>query len=539
MTKTLRQIFHIRAAMSCNRLLYWLGRLPLVRRGIRPALYANLSLKQTLVVLVTVLQTLGAFLGKLLYLGLCCVLPLALVLGDAFLQAGWPIFVQMLCFLSFFAGCFMQSEILTASLLKYTCVRQMGMSARRFLLAQVGRTHLIALLSFTPGLMVCAALLGQRPLAGLALSLALAATRLLAELIHVAIYHKTGKILSRSVWYIMTVTIVGLAGAYLPLLPKRALPLDRILLHPVALGLLLLAGGLSLAWLLRYPRYRALTYATCKAEHVSSAAARQTAAQAAFRDVQLRDGDLVAGPADRRLEGLQGYDYLNALFFRRHRRLLVRPVCIELLIVAGTLALGLVGCLFFREALAKALTGIGSLLPVCVFLMYLAGNTLGQRICKAMFYNCDISLLRYGWYRRPQVVLRNFAVRLRRVAALNLLVAGAICLAVLILLPASGAAPPAEALIPFLLCILCLSVLFSVHPLFLYYTFQPYTTQLAVKNPLFGIINWVMYFVCWMCVQIKQPPQGFAVIVLCATLIYIAVALLLVWRRAPKTFRVK
>lgn len=539
MIDTLRQVFHIRAAMSCNRLIYWLRRLPLLRRGIGGGLYADLRLKQTLVVLVTVLQTLGAFLGKFLYLGLCCVLPGLLACGPEFLAQGWPLFVQCLFFLSFAAGCFLQSEILTASLVKYTCVRQMGMSARAFLLATVGRTHLLALLSFTPSLMVCAALLGPGPLAGLGLSLELAAVRVLAEFIHVFLYDRTGKIPSKRFWYIAGVTAASLAGAYVPVLLKGALPVDRILLHPAALAALAAAGGLALAWLLRYPRFPLLTSATCKAENVSTTAARQNAAQAAFRDVQLKDSDFSAGEASGRTARLRGYDYLNALFFQRHRRLLVRPVRMELIIVAGVLALGLAGCLFFRQALAAGLTGIGALLPACVFLMYLAGNTLGQRICKAMFYNCDISLLRYGWYRRPAVVLRNFAVRLRRVAALNLLVAGAVCLTVLILVPASGARPPAGELVPFLLCILCLAVLFSVHPLFMYYIFQPYTTQLCVKNPFFGVINWVMYLVCWMCIQIKQPPRGFALIVLCATLLYIASALLLVWRRAPRTFRVK
>ena len=94
-------------------------------------------------------------------------------------------------------------------------------------------------------------------------------------------------------------------------------------------------------------------------------------------------------------------------------------------------------------------------------------------------------------------------------------------------------------MVPFFLCVLLLAFLFSVHPLFLYYVFQPYTTQLAVKNPLFTLINWGMYLVCWMCVQIDQPPEFFSLLVLAVTAAYIAAALALVWLRAPKTFRVK
>ena len=137
------------------------------------------------------------------------------------------------------------------------------------------------------------------------------------------------------------------------------------------------------------------------------------------------------------------------------------------------------------------------------------------------------------------MVLHNFAIRLRRVAGLNLLVAGAICLALAAPVLLTGAALPPLELAAFLLSILCLSVFFTVHPLFMYYVFQPYTSQLAVKNPFFSVINWVVYMVCVLCLQIKQPPHYFVLIVLAATVVYSAAALLVVWRRAPKTFRVK
>ena len=538
MINTFRRSFRIRASISCNRLIFWLRRLPLVGRRIPAGLYADVNLKHTLVLLAEIITTLGAFVGKFLYLGLCCLLPCTLAAGGLAGES-WSLFVQILFCLSFVAGCFLSSYLLEATLLKYTCVRQMGMNARAYLLSNLAWNHLLALLSFTPALMVCAWLLGQAPWTGLVLSLELAALRLVGEAFHLAVYRGSGAVLCKSGWYILILAGLALAGAYIPCLIPATLDLDRVLCHPAALALFLLAALPALAMVVRYPDYRALVNATCKAELVSTAAAKQKAAQAAFRDVQLRDSDLSAGADDRRLDRLRGYDYLNALFFRRHRRLLVRPVRVELILVGIVLALGLVGCLLIRAELASALSGIGSFLPALVFIMYLMGNSLGQRICKAMFYNCDISLLRYGWYRQRSVVLRNFWVRLRRVAGMNLLVAGALCLTAVVLVSVSGARPDPGELAAFLLCLLCLAVLFSVHPLFMYYIFQPYTTQLAMKNPFFGILNWVMYVVCYLCIRIDQPPQGFTLLVLCVTLLYIIGALLAVWRFAPRRFRVK
>ena len=91
----------------------------------------------------------------------------------------------------------------------------------------------------------------------------------------------------------------------------------------------------------------------------------------------------------------------------------------------------------------------------------------------------------------------------------------------------------------FMLGIIFLSLFFSVHHLFLYYVFQPYTTELDMKNPLFNIINMVVYVVCYMCLQIEAVPSSFAFIVLGATVVYMLVALTLVYQLAPKNFRVK
>lgn len=539
MIDSVKNVLRIQSAMSCNRFLFWVKKIPLVKDLFPDGLYGAVNAKQRLMAVVEVLKVLSYFAGKFIYLFLCCYAPLVL-LGDGAAPAeSWPMFVSILFFMSFIVGCFLQSGILTASLVKYTCVRQMGMSARGCIAATSGRDHLQMLITFTPALMVFSSLLGQGPWAGLLLSLELAATRALSELFHIAIYLKTEKIPSKSVWFIMVMVTGGLAMAYLPAAMELSLPMDRFLLNPAVCIALVGCGVWAAVWLIRYPHYRALVWKTCKAENVSTAAAKQNAAQAAFKDVQMKDSDLTAEDTGSRVLALRGYEYLNALFFRRHRRLLVKPVRYELMAVGAVFLAGLAGALFFPDLTRSVAERLPGSLPVFVFIMYFMCNSLGARICKAMFYNCDISFLRYGWYREPKVVLHNFAIRLRRVAGLNLLVAAAICLALAVPALLTGAALPPLELAAFLLSILCLAVFFTVHPLFMYYVFQPYTSQLAVKNPFFGVINWVVYMLCVLCLQIKQPPHYFVLIVLAATVLYSAVALLVVWRRAPKTFRVK
>lgn len=537
MTNAVKQVFRIQSAMSCNRVLFWLKKIPLVKRLFPDAVYGATENKQILMTVVEVLKVLSYFAGKFIYLFLCCFLPVTILGEDA--SQYWPMFVSILFFMSFFVGCFLQSGILTASLVKYTCVRQMGMSARVCLAATSARDHIQMFITFTPALMVCALMLGQNVWAGLLLSLELAGVRAIGEFLHVFLYLKTGKMPGKNTWFIIVLSMAGLAGAYLPALMEIALPMDRFLFNPAVYIVLVGCGIWAVIWLLRYPHYRALVWKTCRAENVSTAAAKQNAAQAAFKDVQMKDTDLRLEDAGGRIQSLKGYEYLNALFFRRHRRLLVKPVLYQLIGVGIILLAGLFSSFFFPDVTRGLIEQLPAALPTFVFIMYFMCNMLGQRICKAMFYNCDISFLRYGWYREPKVILHNFAIRLRQVAGLNLLVAGALCLAMLLPAILTGAALPPLELGAFMLSILCLAVFFTVHPLFMYYVFQPYTSQLALKNPFFGFLNGAVYMVCILCLQIKQPPHYFVVIVLVATVLYSAVALLVVWKRAPKTFRVK
>jgi hypothetical protein len=130
-------------------------------------------------------------------------------------------------------------------------------------------------------------------------------------------------------------------------------------------------------------------------------------------------------------------------------------------------------------------------------------------------------------------------VRLRKVAAINLIIGAAVCAALYTFVAVAGITFQVRDLILFTVSILCLSAFFSVHHLFLYYVFQPYTTELGMKNPYFKFINALVYLLCFFCLQLKSVPVYFTLVVISATVVYTAAALILVYRLAPRNFRVK
>ncbi|MNW70509.1 hypothetical protein D3C74_498580 [compost metagenome] len=73
----------------------------------------------------------------------------------------------------------------------------------------------------------------------------------------------------------------------------------------------------------------------------------------------------------------------------------------------------------------------------------------------------------------------------------------------------------------------------------MYYIFQPYSTELNVKNPFFSIVNSIVLAVGVVCMQFQSTPARFAIVVVLAAAAYMLIALFLVYRYSDRTFRVK
>ncbi len=536
-------VLRIDAAMRGNKVIYWITRLPIIRRLKLDGLYGADEGKVVLSVLLWVWRVLRGFVGKFLYVGLALVLPAYLACGLTLSPDGFGPFCWLLVILSFVVGTLIQPKAVEPNQLKYTCVRMMRVDASRYQRLVCGWEHLAMFVTFTPALMVAVAVLGQGAAAGLLLSVKLACARLMGESLHLLVYHLTGKTVVGKALWLVSLSVFGFCGAYLPVfivseeLGPTALAPQTVLFHPAAIAAFLVLGALCTVWQWRYPRYYQLTMDTSRPELVYAALAKQKAAGAQFSDVKLKDSDLTA---EGECAGLTGWPYLQALFFRRHRRMLYKPVKIVLAIWAVITVAAWVVMLLFRDGeLEELLSALPRILPFCVFFLYFIDNTIGTRITKAMFYNCDLAMLRYGWYREPQVVLANFALRFRRLCKVNLLISAAAGVSFIGMVLCGGGRPDPLEFVIFLAALLCLGVFFAVHCLGMYYLFQPYTSDLQVKNPFFAAINIIIYILCYGCIQIRSTPSWFALLVLVVTVVYSAAILLLVWKRAPRTFRVK
>ena len=87
--------------------------------------------------------------------------------------------------------------------------------------------------------------------------------------------------------------------------------------------------------------------------------------------------------------------------------------------------------------------------------------------------------------------------------------------------------------------ILCISMFFSVHYLTIYYLLQPFNAGTEIKSGTYRVVVTGTYLVCYGVMQMDVPTFvfGMGTVVFCVA--YCVIACVLVYKLAPKTFRLR
>lgn len=247
-------------------------------------------------------------------------------------------------------------------------------------------------------------------------------------------------------------------------------------------------------------------------------------------EVRLEDKDLKrAGRSD-----LSGYARLNDLFFRRHKRILWKPIWIKSAICVVLLT----GFTLFSWFKANDVTAdeFIKLVFLVPFAMYLLCNN--ARLTRAMYLNCDQGLLSYGFFKEPDAVLALFKERLKSFWRLHLLPIAVVFVFLLVNGLYLGLAPA-----PFV-AILSMPIVygafFTIYPLLLYYFFQPYNVDGQVESWGVNAFHFGVYALCILIFpQLADDlsPVPFAVGTLVLFLLSLPIIFRLVKTVGPKVMR--
>ncbi|MHA7966904.1 hypothetical protein ACX93W_22580 [Paenibacillus sp. CAU 1782] len=531
---TIKMLLVLRISTLTNLFIYYAQRMPLIGRYIADSLYARLDLKNGIAAAAFLLNVLYGFALRFAYVGLMLYAPVALFAENMDSVGRLNAFYHLLFMLSFVVSAVSSATILEPKREKFVAVKLMRMSPAHYMKAVLLYKYATFLIYLLPAMLLFVFLLDGSALEAIVVSLSLTLWRAGTEYLHAKLYDKTGMILIKHVLIAWATIVVGLIAGYVPFFIDMP-PLAGELIRSTVVSLVFAVLGLALsAGLVTYRGYAGVVDAATKRDDPLLNLGKMMV-DAQKNSVQTKVSDYEeAGSLGGKLAGKRGYSYLNDIFMARHANQIRKPVIKRIAIIGAVGVIAILFSLTGKERLQALPFSLEAIVPALVLAMYFL--SVGEKLCRSFFYNCDINLLRYSFYRKsaPQ----HFLIRLQKIVWMNVLVAAAVGFTLTVISLIRGGEWNLD-LTMLWVSLMALSVFFSVHHLFLYYIFQPYSTELNVKNPGYHVINLSMSVVCGLSLALKPTVVAFALVWSGLALLYVVIALIAVRKYSVRTFRVK
>ena len=523
MNKTLKISFALKNTYRVNSILYALKQMLLIKMILPSVLYGARGLKIFANILSAIWEILSAFLGKFIYL--MCIYAIVAYGYDGYSNKS-ELFLHMLLFLTII-GAFMNTNLFNPSKEKYYAVFLMRMDAKQYVLINYGYAILKVVIGFMPFMILVGSMLDLPLWLDVILPFSIAGLKLFVAATSLWDYEKRGLAynenrLGKFLWAFVALMIIVACG-----LPAVNIAVPQIVSTALFIAFVPL-GIIGAVKVIRFDEYKAV-FRDLFAQ-VQPFADKKTQA--------LRKQSEKYISADTSItSSRKGFEYLNELFIKRHKDILwsasktITYVC--LVLIAGAAA----ALYAFPEFKEETNHLILNWLPYFVFIMYIINR--GTGFTQALFVNCDHSLLTYPFYKQPGMILKLFAIRLREIMKINALPALVIGTGLSLLLFITGGTDNVLNYAVIIVSILCMSAFFSVHYLTIYYLMQPYNAATEIKNGMYQVVKVATYVVCYYMIKVRMPTIVFGTLTIVFCILYCMIACILVYRFAPKTFRLR
>ncbi len=521
MVKTLRLSFSLKVTYRVNSILYFIRQIPLIGKWIPESIYHQKWIKILAEVTALLWELMTAFAGKLLFLFLLVFLP-ARIYESLETDA---VFTHLFVLLTL-AG--RDNNYLTGTDRScYYSVLLLGMDAKAYTLLRFGYGMAKLLVGYLTLGLLFGRLSGVPVVLCLLMPLFAAGVKCASGARQLRKFSRRGDLEEEKAEKILSPVLLTLllAAAY-------GLPFLGVVIPAWAAGAVMvlgaLAGAASLKTLRDFPEYRSLHQVLWTQFQQDMTNAMSTAVKTSRKTIS-EDTNITS---KRR-----GFAYLNDLFVKRHKKVMWKPALITAGAAGGITAAALVGIWTVPELGADLNGSLMGLLPAFAFIMYLVNR--GTSYTQTLYVNCDHSLLTYSFFKRPNMILKLFCIRLVEIVKVNLVPGSVIALALPVLLAASGGTENPLDYVVLPVTVISMNIFFSVHYLTMYYLLQPYNAGSELKNGAYQFVSGATYFVCYLLTQIELPGLLFGGICIAFCAAYCVAAGVLVYFLAPKTFRIR
>jgi hypothetical protein len=329
--------------------------------------------------------------------------------------------------------------------------------------------------------------------------------------------------------------------------------LPVIFANPVTAAISVPVGILAWVYIKNYPLYLTLLKEKIDWYNNTVVAAKTgnsgagAGAGAAFKDAKKWSKNITQADleSDKHMHKT-GFAYLNAIFFDRHSKYFKKKIftrhLVFLTLPAAAIIFSLYGVITSQSPAVLVenieLEFLFSFTPIFFFIIYIA--SMGRTVTASVFSNCDIHMLHYPYYRIRETILASFKARFIFILKYNFIVTAVMsCSVISAIWLIYGYMDYIYAGIFFAL-LTVIGVFFAFNDLFLYYVIQPYDSAGKGKSIVYSIINVVIYIIAYLNMNtFRSDLILYSIIIVIATVLYIAIGLALLLSLAPKNFKLR
>ncbi len=505
---------------SVNSFLYVLKGLPIFKDLLTEDVYKSGLLKRIVSAFMIVFLLARSLFLKFFYFFMILVACYE-IFPDTLVQSYFHIY-----FVLTIIGMFINNKLLNTSKKKYFSIAIFKMNANKYAKSTLIWNQLSNLFLNTICILIFGSLINSPIIYSISLIIFTFFIRFIGEALNIKFYKKY-----HYVWYSNTRLYVSILTILLIIV---CLPFINVYCSLKFINIItvicIVLGTISAKYLFEINDYRLMYQKIFSVVNVMNSKNDKDYLRQAMVEVKDKDKKIDS----KKLKGKKGYDLFNTIFFERHREILLRSARKYSFILIGIYILISYLILIDSSFSTSVSKFLHNNLGWFVVIMYFVNR--GAIITQAMFFNCDHAMLNYNFYRKPKNLLGLFKKRLLTVSKVNLLPALVIAIGNIVLLILCRNYDLLIIVSTFLF-IIFLSIFFSVHYLVIYYLLQPFNKNLEVRKISYSFVTLLTYFVSYTLANVTVNSIVFSILGLLFTIIYIILALMLVYRFAPKTFK--
>lgn len=524
MIETFIKSFRLKNTYKTNSIIYSLKSIPLIKKLLPDSLYASHGLKIFANVFSSLYEFSTVFVGKLIY-----ILAMVYFVATSFDSNNADIFTHIFIFTTM-VGAILNTQVFNPTRDKYYAIFLMRIDTKKFTISNYYYFLLKMIFGFLPFTIIFGLLCNVNIFVCLTMPIYVVAVKSIYTWFLLFRYKKTGKVKNENLPSFVSIIfiLVFLGAAYLPPVFNFAFTSE------IYFGILILSIIISVfafKYIITFDDYKNIYKSLFDQNNptINLKANKSTVIQNSFQSKIDTSENLTSSKS--------GYAYFNDLFVKRHNKILTKSTFRITYIALGVGILAIIACLIFKEATKEVNDILMTSLPYFIFVMYFLNR--GGTITQAMFMNCDHSMLSYRFYRKPDVILKLFLARLKTVVTINLLPGATIGVLLAAILYVTGGTTNPLNYAVIIVSLISMSVFFSVHHMVLYYLLQPYNVNLEMKNATYTIISLITYLICYSAISWHLPTLSFGIAMILFCIVYVIVAMILIYRLAPRTFKLR